>query len=140
MLSHGCLGGASLGVFYLKQHTSTSPTCHWPHLDILGPICILWPPLIPLGPHCMSCSPAHPFQPSFTHPVSHPHTHIPWPPLMCLMQSGDCVCIAFMWVAHTQRGGMGDCKYAVAIDTLYEHDIKNSELSEAQVEGQILVT
>ena len=37
-----------------------------------------------------------------------------------------------------QRGGMGDCKYTV--DTLYKHDIKNSERPEAQVELQMLVT
>ena len=41
-------------------------------------------------------------------------------------------------MAHTGREGLGDLRYIV--DTLYEHDIKISELSEAQVELQMLET
>ena len=56
------------------------------------------------------------------------------------VQSCDHARVMFVchWVAHTQREGMGDCTYTV--DTLYEHDIKVSELSEAQVELQMFET
>ena len=59
---------------------------------------------------------------------------------LCPTQSRDRTRVAFVchWVAHTRREGMGDCTYTV--DTLYEHDIKISELSEAQVELQMLET
>ena len=36
------------------------------------------------------------------------------------------------------REGLGDLRYIV--DTLYEHEMKVPELSEAQVEWQMLVT
>ena len=118
----------------------------WPpssHFHVLHPgctepcalICVSWTLPHPHGPapsFILTTSPL----PSFKGiaPCCPHHAHSSMSPPPCPTWSCDHVHITFMchWVAHTQRGGMGDCKYTV--DTLYEHDIKNSELSEAQVE------